>query len=137
MRWVLFSLSFYRMKFTDFLAHDILCHRCSWWSFTLFFFSFHWYPCWSLWLFFFWVFRYLWPINFTIYVHSSCHWLTVINMFDKMPQWKDYVIFKEFGYRLFIQLVYFHEKSLVQSSRLILGHVITWTPECCLTLICK
>ena len=103
----------------------------------LFFSFFHWYPCWSLWWFFFWVFRYLWPINFTIYVHSSCHWPVVINMFDKMPQWKDHVIFKEFGYRLFIQLFYFHEKSLVQSSRLILGPVITWILECCLTLIRK
>ena len=28
--------------------------------------------------------------------------VTVLNVFDKLPKWKDYVIFKEFGYRLFI-----------------------------------
>jgi len=54
--------------------------------FILIFFGFLWYPCWSFWWewlvfdgmmhlewFLFWLFRYLWPIDFTIYVHSSYH----------------------------------------------------------------
>ena len=50
--------------------------------------------------------------------------LSVLNVFDKMLQGQDLVIFKEFGYRPFMKLVYSLERSSVKSLRLILGHVI-------------
>ena len=49
---------------------------------------------------------------------------SVLNVFDKMLQGKDLVIFKEFGYRPSMKLVYSLERSSVKSLRLILGHVI-------------
>ena len=49
---------------------------------------------------------------------------SVLNVFDKMLQGKDLVIFKEFGCRPFMKLVYSLERSSVKSLRLILGHVI-------------
>ena len=50
--------------------------------------------------------------------------LSVLNVYDKMLQGKDLVIFKEFGYRPFMKLVYSLERSSVKSLRLILGDVI-------------
>ena len=49
---------------------------------------------------------------------------SVLNVFDKILQGKDLVIFKEFDYRPFMKLVYSLERSSVKSLRLILGHVI-------------
>ena len=49
---------------------------------------------------------------------------SVLNVFDKMLQGKDLVIFKEFGFRSIMKLVYSLERSSVKSLRLILGHVI-------------
>ena len=58
-------------------------------------------------LFLYWLFWNSWPIDFTILVHS------VLQFFDKIPQYKDNVIFKEFWYRPFMKLAYYHEKSLI------------------------
>ena len=130
----LLSLSFGKMKFSDFLADEISCHRRSWW---FLFFAFLWYPCRSFSRF--WLFYNGWCFlnNFCFgYLGIHGQWISklmfipfVLHVFDKMSNVKTLSIFKEFGLIPFMKFVYFHEKSLVQSSRLILGHIIMWTLE--------
>ena len=99
----LLSLSFGEMKFLDFLANEIFCHRRSWWFLFL---AFLWYPCRSfsrLWLFYNgWCF-----LNNFCFGYLGIHgqWISklmfipfVLHVFDKMPNVKTLSIFKEFGF---------------------------------------
>ena len=113
-----------------FFSHKIFCYRCSRFFFSFFnffffflyllFFDFLWYSCWSLWwlwlvfdgmmcheLFLYWLFWNSWPTDLTTLVHS------VLQLFVKIPQCKDNVIFKEFWCRPFLKLAYYREKSLI------------------------